>query len=124
MAKVTYNVSYWKQSTGLTGQNLNEENQRKYTRIATKFEKKFGMRLSKVSLCKASRHAARQVKRELGSRIQSNSKATFDVLLTAVDERLRGKNDTKVDLGAFDVSNIADLACQPTGGAALKRKAS
>lgn len=121
MANVTFNVSYWKQSTGLTGQNLNEDNQRKYARIATKFEKKTGKRLSKVRLYKASRHAARQVKEEAGSRILSNSKATFDVLLTAVDERLRGKNDTKVDLGVFNVSNIADLACKPMGP---KRKVS
>ena len=109
MAQVSINVSYWKQSTGLTGQNLNEDNQRKYARVATKFEKKTGRTLSKTRLYKASRVAARKVKAEFGSRIMSNSKATFDLLLTGVDKTLDRKNHT-LDFGEFNVSDILDLA--------------
>jgi len=122
MAKVSLNVSYWKQSTGLTGQNLNEDNQRKYARIATKFEKRTGMRLSKMRLYHGSRIAARQVKEEVGSRIMSNSKTTFDALLTAVDQRLNGKNNPQVDLGVFNVSSILELACKPTGALAHRKR--
>lgn len=114
MANVSINVNYWKQSTGLTGQNLSEDNQRKYSRVAAKYEKKTGKSLSKVRLYKASRHAARAIKEEMGSRILSNSKATFDVLLTGVDRTLDRKNHT-VDFGAFDVQDIMDLANQPKG---------
>ena len=114
MSIQSINVSFWRQSTGLTGQNLNQDNQNKYSRIARKFEKKTGQKLSKVRLYKASRHAARQVKAEFGSRIVSNSKATFEMLLTGVDKTLDRKNHT-IDFGAFNVSSLTDLACQPTG---------
>lgn len=107
-------VSFWRQSTGLTGQNLNQDNQNKFSRVARKFEKRTGQKLSKVRLYKASRHAARQIKAEFGSRIVSNSKATFEMLLTGVDKTLDRKNHT-IDFGAFNVSAIADLACQYKG---------
>ena len=122
MSIQSINVSYWRQSTGLTGQNLNQDNQRKFARIARKFNKKTGLKLSKVATYKASRVAARKVKAEYGSRIVSNSKATFEMLLTAVDKTLDRKNHN-LDLGEFNVSEIVQLACKPTGGAAHKKRA-
>jgi len=121
MANISFVVSYWKQSTGLTGQNLNEDNARKFSRIARKYEKKTGKRLSKVRAYKASRHAARLIKAEFGSRIVSNSKSTFELLLTAVDRTLDRKNHA-IDLGAFNVQDIIELAQLPTGASAHKRK--
>jgi hypothetical protein len=44
------------------------------------------------------------------------------MVLTAVDKTLDRKNHN-VDLGEFNVSNIAELACKPTGGAAHKKRA-
>lgn len=114
MANVSINVNYWKQSTGLTGQNLSEDNQRKFSRVATKYENKTGKSLSKVRLYKASRIAARQVKEEFGTRIVCNSKTTFELLLTGVDRTLDRKNHN-IDLGAFDVQDIMDLANKPRG---------
>lgn len=114
MANISFVVSYWKQSTGLTGQNLNEDNARKFARVAAKFEKKTGKELSKTRAYKASRTAARQVKAEFGSRIVSNSKATFDLLLTGIDRTLDRKNHT-IDMGAFDVQDIVELANLPKG---------
>jgi hypothetical protein len=114
MANVSFSVSYWKQSTGLTGQNLSEDNARKFARVAAKFEKKTGQSLSKVRAYRASRHAARQVKAEFGSRIMSNSKATFEILLTGIDRTLDRKNHA-IDLGAFNVQDIVELANKPRG---------
>jgi|TARA_R100001015_G_C4561599_1_gene121353 hypothetical protein len=114
MAQVSINVNYWKQSTGMTGQNLTEENQRKFTRVATKFEKKTGEKLSKTRAYKASREAARTIKAEYGSRIGSNSKCTFDLLLTGIDRTLDRKNHN-LDMGSFGVDAITDLANLPTG---------
>ena len=71
MAKVSFNVSYWKQSTGLTGQNLSEANQRKFTRVATKYNKRTDKELS--------------------------------------------KRPHEIDMGAFNVTNIVDLASKPVG---------
>jgi len=121
MANVSFNVSYWRQSTGLTGQNLSERNQAKFARVARKFEKKLDMKLSKTRLYKASREAARQLKAEYGGRILSHSICTFELLMTAVDKEL-SKRPHEIDFGAFDVSNIRDLACAPTGGKAHKKK--
>ena len=119
---VNVNVRYWFQSSGLTGQNLSEANQRKFTRIAKKYKKKTGQKLSKMRCYKASRHAARQVKAEFGTRILSNSITTFELLLTGIDKTLDRKNHT-IDFGAFNVAEIADLACAPTGAAVHKSKA-
>tara|TARA_R100000005_G_C4974447_1_gene186328 strand:- start:614 stop:970 length:357 start_codon:yes stop_codon:yes gene_type:complete len=114
MANVSFTVSYWKQSTGLTGQNLSERNQAKFARIARKFEKKLDMKLSKTRLYKASREAARQLKAEYGGRIMSHSICTFELLLTAVDKEL-SKRPHEIDMGAFKVDSIIQLANQPSG---------
>jgi len=114
MANVSIAINYWNQSTGITGQNLTQENQAKFTRVATKYKKKTGQTLSKTRAYKASREAARTVKHEFGSRIGSNSKATFDLLLTGIDRTLDRKNHN-IDLGAFNVQEISDLANLPKG---------
>ena len=119
---INVNVRYWFQSSGLTGQNLSEANQRKFARIATKYKKKTGNKLSKMRCYKASRVAARQLKAEFGTRILSNSITTFELLMTGIDKTLDRKNHV-IDLGSFDVDQIADLSCATTGSAAHKQAA-
>lgn len=114
MARVSFNMSYWNQSTGLTGQNLSEANQRKFSRVAAKYEKRTGQSLSKMRLYKASRNAARELKAEYGGRIMSHSICTFELLLTAVDKEL-SQRPHEIDMGAFNVTSIVDLANQPRG---------
>ena len=118
MAKVSFTVSYrgktttkeaWAQSTGLTGQNLSEANDRFFRTLAPKFEKAMGVRLSKVAVYKASREAARKLKAEYGGRILSHSICTFDLLLTAIYKELK-KRPHEIDMGAFNINNITDLA--------------
>jgi hypothetical protein len=119
---INVNVRYWFQSTGLTGQNLSEANQRKFARVATKYKKKTGDKLSKTRCYKASRVAARQLKADFGTRILSNSITTFELLLTGIDKTLDRKNHV-IDFGSFDVDQIADLSCATTGAAAHKQRA-
>ena len=119
---VNVNVAYWFQGTGLTGQNLSEHNQNKFTRLEIKYKRKTGKKLSKVRCYKASRVAARKIKDEYGTRILSNSITTFELLMTAVDRTLDRKNHN-IDLGEFNVADIADLACAPTGAAAHRKSA-
>lgn len=119
---INVNVRYWFQSSGLTGQNLSEANQRKFARVATKYKKKTGDKLSKMRCYKASRVAARQLKAEFGTRILSNSITTFELLLTGIDKTLDRKNHV-IDFGSFDVDQITDLSCATTGAAAHKQRA-
>ena len=119
---INVNVRYWFQSSGLTGQNLSEANDRKFNRIATKYKKKTGDKLSKMRCYKASRVAARQLKAEFGTRILSNSITTFELLLTGIDKTLDRKNHV-IDFGAFNVDQLADLSCATTGAAAHKQRA-
>ena len=119
---INVNVRYWFQSSGLTGQNLSEANQRKFARIATKYKKKTGNKLSKMRCYKASRVAARQLKAEFGTRILSNSITTCELLLTGIDKTLDRKNHV-IDFGSFDVDQITDLSCATTGAAAHKQRA-
>lgn len=115
MSIQTVNVKYWFQSTGLTGQNLSESNQKKYARVNAKMIKKHGVRLSKVACYKASRVAARKAKDEFGTRIGSNSIMTFEMVLTGVDKWLDKKNHS-IDLTEFNVNDvIGDLTCANEG---------
>ena len=98
-------------TTGLTGQNMNPDNRSEFNRVAKKFKKKTGLKLSMVATYKASRVGARKVKAEFGSRIVSNSKATMELVLTGIDKTLDRKNHN-VDLGEFNVTDILDLACK------------
>ena len=111
---IKIDVDFWFQGTGLTGQNLSQHNQNKFERVATKFERKGYGKLSKMRVYRASRIGARMLKAEYGVRILSGSILTFEMLLTGIDKTLDRKNHN-IDLGAFEVADIADLACAPTG---------
>ena len=119
---VNVNVGYWFQGSGLTGQNLSEHNQNKWSRLEIKYKRKMGKKLSKTRCYIASRVAARKIKAEYGTRILSNSITTFELLMTAIDRTLDRKNHN-IDLGEFHVVDIADLACAPTGAAAHRKSA-
>ena len=109
MAIKTINATYWKQSSGLTGQNLTQSNQAKFTRVAKKYHRITEQSLSKMKLYKASRIGARQIKKEFGARIGSTSIATFEMLLTAIDKELNGVKHS-IDFGSFKVKSHVDFA--------------
>ncbi len=109
MAIKTINATYWKQSSGLTGQNLTQSNQKKFTRVAKKYHKVTESTLSKMKLYKASRIGARQIKQEFGARIGSTSVATFEMLLTAIEQELKGMK-TAIDFGSFKVKSYSDFS--------------
>lgn len=109
MAIKTINATFWKQSTGLTGQNLTQSNQNKFARVAKKYKKVTEKSLSKTRLYKASRVGARQIKKEFGARIGSTSIATFEMLLTAIDKELNGVKHS-IDFGSFKVKSHVDFA--------------
>ena len=50
MSAKKYNIEFWFQGTGLTGQNLSEHNQNKFDRVSAKFERKGYGKLSKMRL--------------------------------------------------------------------------
>tara|TARA_Y100001937_G_scaffold120104_1_gene176806 strand:- start:714 stop:1067 length:354 start_codon:yes stop_codon:yes gene_type:complete len=109
MAIKTIHATYWKQSTGLTGQNLTESNQNKFSRVAKKYKQVTETSLSKTKLYKASRVASRQIKKEYGARIGSTSIATFELLLTAINSELNGVKHS-IEFGEFNVKSIVDFA--------------
>ena len=109
MAIKTINATFWKQSTGLTGQNLTQSNQNKFTRVAKKYKKVTEKSLSKTRLYKASRVGARNLKKEFGTRIGSTSIATFEMLLTAIDKELNGVKHS-IEFGEFQVKSHIDFA--------------
>jgi len=109
MAIKTISATFWKQSTGLTGQNLTQSNQNKFTRVAKKYKKVTEKSLSKTKLYKASRVGARKMKQEFGTRIGSTSIATFEMLLTAIDKELNGVRHS-IEFGEFQVKSYNDFA--------------
>ena len=52
MAIKTINATFWKQSSGLTGQNLTQSNQTKFARVAKKYKKVTEKSLSKTRFIK------------------------------------------------------------------------
>lgn len=94
---------------GFNGSKFDTIKPKKFTRIAKKYHKITEQSLSKMKLYKASRIGARQIKKEFGARIGSTSIATFEMLLTAIEQELKGMK-TAIDFGSFKVKSYKDFS--------------
>jgi len=119
MSKKTFNVSYWKQSTGRTGQCLSERGQNLFDTLEPIYEEVVGLPLSKMKLYKLSLEMSRGAKADEGFYIQNTATTAFMVLLqdlTSVCRAIRkGKEFNSKSYGSFKVSNLKDLAKSKLG---------
>ena len=119
MSNKTFNVSYWKQSTGQTGQCLSERGQKIYDTLVPIYEEVVGLPLSKMKLYKMSLEMSRGAKADEGFYIQNTSTTAFMVLvqdLTSVCRAIRkGKDVKSISYGSFNVTNLKDLAKSKLG---------
>jgi hypothetical protein len=119
MSNKTFNVSYWKQSTGQTGQCLSERGQKIYDTLAPIYEEVVGLPLSKMKLYKMSLEMSRGAKADEGFYIQNTATTAFMVLvqdMTSVCRAIRkGKEFKSMSYGSFNVTNLKDLAKSKLG---------
>ena len=119
MSKKTLNVSYWKQSTGRTGQCLSERGQKIFDTLQPIYEEVVGLPLSKMKLYKLSLEMSKSAKEDEGFYIQNTATTAFMVLvqdLTSVCRAIRkGKEYDSKSYGSFKVTNLKDLAKSKLG---------
>lgn len=119
MSKKTLNVSYWKQSTGRTGQCLSERGQKIFDTLQPIYEEVVGLPLSKMKLYKLSLEMSKSAKEDEGFYIQNTATTAFMVLvqdLTSVCRAIRkGKEFNSKSYGSFKVTNLKDLAKSKLG---------
>lgn len=119
MSNKTINVSYWKQSTGRTGQCLTERGQKIFDTLAPIYEEVVGLSLSKEKMYDMSLTLSRSTKEDEGFYIQNTASTAFMILvqdLTSMCRHLRkGKEYKSVSFGVFKVSNLKDLAKSKLG---------
>tara|TARA_S200002703_G_scaffold155293_1_gene159283 strand:- start:1122 stop:1499 length:378 start_codon:yes stop_codon:yes gene_type:complete len=119
MSKKTLNVSYWKQSTGRTGQCLSERGQKIFDTLQPIYEEVVGLPLSKMKLYKLSLEMSKSAKEDEGFYIQNTATTAFMVLvqdLTSVCRAIRkGKEYDIKSYGSFKVTNLKDLAKSKLG---------
>ena len=77
MSNKTINVSYWKQSTGRTGQCLTERGQKIFDTLAPIYEEVVGLSLSKEQMYDMSLTLSRSTKNEEGFYIQNTASTAF-----------------------------------------------
>ena len=119
MSNKTINVSYWKQSTGRTGQCLTERGQKIFDTLEPIYEEVVGLPLSKEKMYDMSLTLSRSTKEDEGFYIQNTASTAFMILvqdLTTFCRHLRkGKEYTSISFGVFKVSNLKDLAKSKLG---------
>lgn len=115
-------VSFWKQSTGITGQCLTERTQALFDRVSAMYNDVTGKKLSKMRLYEQARVKAREAKQEIVGkpRMMDTASAAFGIQLKELEKSLREirkaqASIVEVQFDTMEVSNLRDLAQQTVG---------
>ena len=77
MSNKTFNVSYWKQSTGKTGQCLSERGQKIFDTLTPIYEEVVGLPLSKMKVYGMALEMSRQGRADEGFYMQNTATTAF-----------------------------------------------
>ena len=119
MSNKTLNVSYWKQSTGKTGQCLSERGQKIFDTLTPIYEEVVGLPLSKMKVYGMALEMSRQGRKDEGFYMQNTATTAFMVLvqdMTSICRAIRkGKEVKSISYGTFNVSNLKNVAKSKLG---------
>ena len=106
MSKNTINVSFWKQSTGRTGQCLTERGQKLYEVTSSLYTQVTGKKLSKERVYDLVLEVARESRKDSGFYIQNTSSSAFMIamqdLASLCRAELKGKPYKAISFGVFE----------------------
>jgi hypothetical protein len=119
MSNKTLNVSYWKQSTGKTGQCLSERGQKIFDTLTPIYEEVVGLPLSKMKVYSMALEMSRQGRKDEGFYMQNTATTAFMVLvqdLTSICRAIRkGREPKSISYGTFTISNLKNVAKSKLG---------
>tara|TARA_R100000234_G_scaffold76421_1_gene47489 strand:+ start:275 stop:646 length:372 start_codon:yes stop_codon:yes gene_type:complete len=119
MSKKNINVSYWKQSTGRTGQCLTERGQKLFDVASVLYTQVTGKRLSKERIYDVVLEESRKAKADEGFYIQNVSTSAFMIamqdLTSLCRAKLKDKEYKTISFGVFKVSKLSLLAKAKAG---------
>ena len=114
MSKKNINVSYWKQSTGRTGQCLTERGQKLFDTTSALFTKVTGKKLSKERVYDIVLNVSRQAKVDEGFYIQNTSSSAFMLVMQDLSSfcraELEGYEYKQITFGKFKFDRLHKLA--------------
>jgi len=110
MAHKTLQVTYWKQcKAGLTGYCLTERTQKLFTRVADRYNRVTGLKLSKMRMYERAMDVARASKQVSGGRMMDTANAIFATQLIELEKVLKTRQEIVI-FKSLEISNIKDLA--------------
>ena len=119
MSKKNINVSYWKQSTGRTGQCLTERGQKLFDTTSALYTKATGEKLSKERIYDLCLGVSRQAKIDEGFYIQNTSSSAFMLVMQDLSSfcraELKGYDYKQITFGQFKVDKLYKLARAKAG---------
>ena len=120
MSYNTINTTYWKQSTGLTGQCKTERTAALFNRVAGLYKVAHGLNLSKMQMYRQAHAEATLLKAETNGRIMDTASAIMGIQLKELEKELRQQIREKtftaeVEFDTMKVTNIRDLAQSKRG---------
>ena len=114
MSKKNINVTYWTQSTGVTGQCLSERGQKLFDTTSALYFQATGEKLSKMKLYDIVLTECRQTKKSDGFYIRNISTAGFMVAMQDLASiwraYLKDKEYKSISFGQFQVGKLHKLA--------------
>ena len=114
MSKKTINVSYWKQSTGRTGQCLTERGQKLYDVASVLYKQVTGKKLSKERVYDLVLETSRQARKQEGFYIQNTSSSAFMLIMQDLASfcraELEGYEYKQITFGKFKFDKLHKLA--------------
>tara|TARA_E500000318_G_C3495135_1_gene186054 strand:- start:204 stop:581 length:378 start_codon:yes stop_codon:yes gene_type:complete len=119
MSKNTINVSFWKQSTGRTGQCLTERGQKLYDVASVLYKQVTGKKLSKERVYDLVLEVSRGARKQEGFYIQNTSSSAFMLAMQDLTSfcraELKGKPYKAITFGEFKVDTLTNLATAKVG---------
>ena len=114
MSKKNINVTYWTQSTGITGQCLSERGQKLFDTTSALYFQATGEKLSKMKLYDIVLTECRETKKSDGFYIRNISTAGFMVamqdLASICRAYLKDREYKSISFGQFQVGKLHKLA--------------
>ena len=119
MSKNTINVSFWKQSTGRTGQCLTERGQKLYDVASVLYKQVTGKKLYKERVYDLVLEVSRGARQQEGFYIQNTSSSAFMLAMTDLNSfcraEFKGKPYKAITFGEFKVDTMTNLATDKVG---------
>jgi hypothetical protein len=120
-------ITFHQRSTGMTGQVLaSTEVERKLSKVEALYLQYHGVKLGRYKLYRMVLELTRESKKDVGGYIQYSAEAVTGIILDKLHKELgkavrrKNRDDLSLEIGAFKIDNLRDMARNGRGKAIRK----